>query len=283
MLCTTDISYRELTDLCEGKFGKMDVACPWCGPDCKSSFKRMRRVLRIWHEENGFATYRCARCNLSGWARETALSNKSWNRGETPEQIARRVLLKAKEDRERRLRIETAKQVWDTSIPLAGTLGHKYFTEHRGLDIDRLGPLDHCVRFNERIRAVVALMTDPITGRSTGIHRTFLIADGSKRDRKMLGRQGVIRLSRDEDVTKGLGIAEGIEKSLPILISGWAPMWCAGCANGIAKFPVLAGVEALTIFADADDEGEKAMHQCAVRWSAAGREVFIANHGDAFI
>jgi hypothetical protein len=54
---------------------------------------------------------------------------------------------------------------------------------------------------------VVALMTDAISNDPIGIHRTFLDANGKKRERKMLGRQGVVRITPDEDVTLGLGIA----------------------------------------------------------------------------
>ena len=38
----------------------------------------------------------------------------------------------------------------------------------------------------------------------------------------MLGSQGVVRLSIDEDVTLGLGICEGIEDGLAVLQLGWA-------------------------------------------------------------
>ncbi|MGH9552883.1 MAG: DUF7146 domain-containing protein, partial [Terriglobales bacterium] len=87
-------------------------------------------------------------------------------------------------------RTESALKIWQSSAPLSGTLGWRYFTEHRGLQI---GELDHAVRYHNVYRMVVALMTDPLTNEPIGIHRTFLHADGSKRERKMLGRQGVVR------------------------------------------------------------------------------------------
>ena len=64
-------------------------------------------------------------------------------------------------------------------------------------------------------------MRDPVTDRPTGIHRTYLAADASKIERRMLGRAGCIKLSPDEDVTLGLGICEGLEDGLSILLSGW--------------------------------------------------------------
>ena len=37
-------------------------------------------------------------------------------------------------------------------------------------------------------RAVIALMTDPISNEPIGIHRTFLNPDGTKAQRKMFGK-----------------------------------------------------------------------------------------------
>ena len=49
-------------------------------------------------------------------------------------------------------------------------------------------------------------------------------------------------------------------------------------AGAMAKFPVMAGIEALTIFPDNDDNGVgmRAATTCADRWVAAGREVFLS-------
>ena len=134
---------------------------------------------------------------------------------------------------------EIALKLWKGSKPLTGTLGWRYFAEHRGLQIGI--NVDHTLRYHSLHRMVVALMTDPLTNEPCGVHRTFLNADGSKRERKMLGRQGVVRVSPDEDVTHGLGIAEGVEDALAVLSSGWAPVWAATSCGAIERFPVLLG------------------------------------------
>jgi len=130
---------------------------------------------------------------------------------------------------------------------------------------------------------MVALMTDPITDTPCGVHRTYLRPDGAGKAlvtpaKMMLGAAGVVRLVPDEDIGLGLGLAEGIETSLAIMQHAeWSPVW-AGCSAGaIARFPVLPGIESLTIFADADDKGAglTAARTCAERWRAAGREVTI--------
>jgi hypothetical protein len=92
----------------------------------------------------------------------------------------------------------------------------------------------------------------------------------------MLGHKGAIRLSPDDAVTLGLGLVEGVEDGLAVLLSGWSPVWAAADAGALAKFPVLDGIEALTIFADADAAGMNAATECAARWTEAGAEARIS-------
>jgi putative DNA primase/helicase len=171
-----------------------------------------------------------------------------------------------------------AMRIWAEAQLLNGTLGARYFREHRRIDVTRL-ELSHALRWHGGICAVVALMTDAVSGEPTGIHRTFLEADAKKRERKMLGPQGVVRLSPNSEVTMGLGITEGLEDGLAVLLSGWAPVWAATSAGAIARFPVLAGIEALTIFADADQAGRQAAERCGEHWLAHGRAARIAAPG----
>jgi hypothetical protein len=267
----TAVTYDELVDLSGGKFGKIDVACPLCGP-YRKKHNQKSKTLAIWRKEDGFATYHCAHCEAKGYAFE---SNGVVKSKDELEAIHERIRTDRERDqREREERTESARQIWAATVPLAGTLGHKYLTEIRGLDVDRL-ELGHVLRWHERGRMLVAMMTDARSGRPTGVHRTYLDDAGSKLRRKMLGTMGVIRISPDEDVTLGLGIVEGIEKALAILLHGWAPIWCGTCAGGISGFPVLSGIESLTIFKDDDSAGKEAAAKCARVWHATGREVFI--------
>ena len=158
------------------------------------------------------------------------------------------------------------------SVPITDTLAEVYFVEHRRLDIRQLD-LGHALRWSGSKQAIIALMTDAVSGDAIGVHRTFLDADGTKCDRKMLGRQGVVRLSPDDTVMTGLGITEGIEDGLAVLLAGWTPVWAATSAGAIARFAVLSGIEALTLFADSDAPGVQAAETCAANWRAGGREV----------
>ncbi len=172
---------------------------------------------------------------------------------------------------------DIALKIWNQeTVLLSGTLGADYFTNHRQLNLARLDDVSHCLRWHPDKLMIIALMTNPVTNEPTGVHRTFLNADGSKHERKMLGLQGVIRLSPDDTVSNGLGICEGIEDGLAVLLSGWSPVWVATSARAIRNFPVLSGIEALTIFADPDTVGMEAAWECAARWLEAECEAKVS-------
>ena len=77
-------------------------------------------------------------------------------------------------------------------------------------------------------------------------------------------------------MTLGLGLTEGIEDGLAVLLSGWTPVWCATSAGAIERFPVLGGIDCLTVHADYDNAGITAAQACVDRWIAAGREAAIS-------
>ncbi len=182
---------------------------------------------------------------------------------------------------------DLARSLWREAVQAQGTPVQTYLAG-RGLvlpdwpddpDVIRFHPA--CPRSRERHPAMLALMTEPDTGAPCGIHRTFLLPDGSDRLRDgkgkaMLGNAGVIRLSPHDEVTMGLGIAEGIETALSVMQRfRWRPIWAASSAGAIRNFPILAGISALTVFADADGAGMAAARHCAGRWVQAGREAQI--------
>lgn len=126
------------------------------------------------------------------------------------------------------------------------------------------------------IGAMLALMTHPVTGEPTGVHRTYLDPDLKRITRMMLGPKGIVRLWPDDAVTMGLAIGEGIESTLAgVILTDRCPAWAALDAGQLAGFPVLAGIECLTIFVDHDlnRTGQDAADQCAARWGGAGVQV----------
>ena len=126
---------------------------------------------------------------------------------------------------------------------------------------------------------IVGVMTDPVTAKPTGaISRTYLYEGLKVGKAKTLGSPvGIVRLSADEDVVEGLCLAEGLETCLGAMAKGFRPCWSTGSAGVMAAFPVLAGVETLTVFADNDASGTglRAANEAAARWRAAGRETHV--------
>lgn len=188
----------------------------------------------------------------------------------------------ASNDHGDRRNLALARSLWREASAARGTVVECYLRS-RGLWLPATPVLKFhpaCPRGVERQPAMLALMTDPHTNKPGGVHRTFLLPDGSRKadgkSKMMLGYAGVIRLADDADVSKGLGVTEGIETGLAVMQRfGWSPVWACGSSSGVARFPVLDGVECLTIFTDHDDVGLSAERTCAATWSGAGCEAAI--------
>ena len=272
------LSYDDLTDL-TGHRTITDVPCPLCGPERRSPANRKRKVLRIWRTEHGFTSYYCARCGASVYALANGLKIEPRRCPVADEARVAGAILPTQEDADQQARIEIALKLWDAAVPLRScpgnrgepivTTGWLYLIERRGFHVGLLdNDLAHALRWHEGVGAVIALMTDPLTGEPCGIHRTFINPDGTKRDRKMLGKAGVVRVSPDKNLQQ-LGLAEGVEDALAVLLSGFEPVWAATSAGGIARFPVIAGVKHLIVFGDNDEAGAGAAHRVAYRYRFA--------------
>lgn len=133
--------------------------------------------------------------------------------------------------------------------------------------------------YGERARhpCLLTLLRDIRTNEPRAIHRTALTPAGDKIGRMVLGPKvgAAIKLSPDDAVSMGLTIAEGIETALSGMQLGRRPVWSVVDAAGIANFPVLSGIEALTILVDNDESGtgQRGAIKCSERWTNAGREV----------
>jgi phage/plasmid primase-like uncharacterized protein len=182
-----------------------------------------------------------------------------------------------------------ADAIWRAAKPIAGTDGEAYLAD-RGIAVDHAP--DHAgLRFHPACTygrgttpAIVARFTDIITNTLRGIHRRAVLA-GIEPKTMSLGPVGgaVLRLWPDDAVEQGLVIGEGIETVLAAATriehrgTLLQPAWACGSAGTLKDFPVLPGVEALTILADADasGRGQVAAERCAERWADAGREVTV--------
>ena len=151
-------------------------------------------------------------------------------------------------------------------------------------------PVDGDLRWHPNIKngkcnwtgpALVARVTDAVTGEPMTLHRTWISTNGTnapiEEPRLALKghakQGGVIRLWPGTDI---LGITEGIETALSAAHSV-TPVWALIDAQNLAAFPVIEGIKSLFIFADNDSRktGQKAAAECANRWVLAQRGVKI--------
>jgi putative DNA primase/helicase len=183
-------------------------------------------------------------------------------------------------------------RILDACQPLAGSLGEVYLRS-RGLS----DPGSPDLLFNADLTdyeakrgwpGMVAIVRDDAGAPTGGIHRTFLLDDGSGKapaGKKMLdpvagGSVRLAPLSGDGH----LGIAEGIETALSAQAVFGIPTWAALSADGLRRWQWPAGINRITIFADSGDAGMQAAAMLADRLNAADIPNTIVGplHGDDF-
>jgi hypothetical protein len=178
-----------------------------------------------------------------------------------------------------------ALDIWNEGSPVNDTLAEEYL-KRRGLD---LPDDDYALRYyspcpfgGTTYPALIALFRDVLTDEPKAIHRIALGPEGILIGKRMLGRVAgcAVKLDADENVELSLSIGEGIETMLAARMRGFKPAWALGSAGAMKNFPLLNGVECLSIIVDHDlpdkngrQAGQEAALECSERWTAAGREV----------
>ena len=174
-----------------------------------------------------------------------------------------------------------ALKLWRQGVDPRGTTVERYLNQERKLDLgaDLSGEV---LRWHPGISAMLTLFRAILTGEPQAVQRTFLDADARKTGRKFTGPSGGAAAMLDDEVLEGLHVSEGLETAMAGRHWGLKPAWALGSTNGIAKFPVLSGVECLTLLQENNGPSQRACVACAMRWHEAGCEVIIntANYGD---
>jgi phage/plasmid primase-like uncharacterized protein len=190
---------------------------------------------------------------------------------------------KSQDDEDEQRNLILADAIWRAASPL-GPEAINYFAK-RGIDINEV-PAQGGLQFHPRCpwqggtqRCIVGRFTTVLGNEPHGIWRRPITGEKPIALGPMSGC--VIRLWPDEAVEQGLVIGEGVETVLSAATrihhkgTLLQPAWAVCTAGNLENFPVLSGIEALTVLADNDASGtgQKAASICAARWSAAGREV----------
>ena len=184
------------------------------------------------------------------------------------------------------------KRIVESSVGLAGTVGETYL---RARGVGDPGSPD--LRFHEDLAdfdsrrgwpGLVAIVRDAAGNPIGGIHRTFLLEDGSAKappGKKMLGpvAGGSVRLA-PIPADGHIGIAEGIETALSAWTIFGLPTWAALSAGNLRDWQWPEGIRRVTILADAGDAGMQAAAALADRLNMADIPSTIISplHGDDF-
>jgi len=260
------VDFKLTTDYSRLEPGAHRLPCPICDKGTHD------KAMKVTVEPDGFVWY-CHRCQSTGASR-------------TRQDRIRAAIAPKPAPGQHLTLAHHWRSVWLDLKPIRGTLAEEYLRS-RGCAIP---PSDGDLRYGELRHpsgylgpAMIALVSDALTGEPLTLHRTWIRADGHKASveppRLLVGkhrkRNGVIRLWPDDAVTTGLAIAEGIETALAVA-TAFTPVWSCIDAGNLAAFPVLTGIESMLIVADNDAVGMRAAHKCAQRWACAGREVRLA-------
>ena len=246
--------------------------CPECSHQRK---KKTEKCLSVRADADGFA-FRCHHCGWKGGSRTRYVVA---NRSASPPSSAD----------DQRDKIEAALRIWRGSVDPRGTIAEDYLAlRDLPLPVDLAGSV---LRFHaalyfdgHTVPGMVALLRDIDTDSPCGIIRTFFDERGRKTTRRMLGRASAaaIKLDTDANVTEGLHVCEGTETGIAAMVAGYRPVWAVGSAGGIGRFPVLNGIDALTVLTESNDGGAnaRAVAEVSARWHDAGREVFTVEPVD---
>src|SRR5215813_197033 len=280
--------------------------CPVCGGTDRFSINTRKQVFNCRGFGGGDVIAMVQHldgCSFAEAVRTLAGSESSYSAPMVDPVKMAKVRAEAERDEIDRLtdeaeRFTRAMAVWSEAIPIEDTIAAHYLHVVRKVEIpaETSGSV---LRFHPRGRlgdahhpSLIALVRNIITDEQQGIVRTALNPDGTavkvngKTLRKALGAVGggAVKLTDMGEVTTCLGVGEGIESVLSMRSTpefGRSPVWALISSNGVASFPVLAGIECLWIAVDNDkpdqrgrQAGNEAALACSKRWTEAGREVY---------
>ena len=278
------VSWNDIECMTGGRFGRTMAVCPLCSEQRRTIQKRRSKVLAVNRTEPDFAIFYCNHCEAQGYVRP-----------DTPDRVVdfverqrRREEGDRKVEADKATRTRAALELFKEAQPCRGSPieDYLYHTRKIGEWLHGFAFLDQVFRFHprcvfgeERLPCMLALVRDIKTDAPVAIHRTALNLAGKypeRIDRMSLGPTsgGAIKISPDCEVHSGLLIGEGVETVLSASRDfQFKPVWSLISAGNLGKFPVLSGIECITIAADNDEDGQKAAAECAQRLVGAGIEV----------
>lgn len=279
----TGLSWTDVEHITHGELGRtIQSICPFCS-STRSRAGQRKPVFAVKLQEPDFAIFNCVHCGEHGYVHPDTPS-----RLDPAEYKRRRDRAQRQELDDRQRRIASALALWNECAQFRGSPAESYLRDTRGIGAwINTFDLDHVFRYHPscqfgglRLPCLVALVRDITSDAPVAIHRTTLKPVVDLERRLSLGpiAGGAIKISPHDEVTHGLLIGEGIETVLSASKQfSFQPVWSLIDAGNLgAKFPVLSGIECVTIAVDNDDAGKKAAADCVKRLTSAGVEVITA-------
>lgn len=157
--------------------------------------------------------------------------------------------------------LRLALRIWDNAGHIRGSLAEKYLRSRHCYvpDAKSLRFTSSCYYAKNDYRpAMIALFTDILTGKPIGIHRTYLNPDGTKLDKKMLGKHlgGAIMLDIPTISGREITVGEGIETTLSGIVMGYKPAWAMGSLANLKLFPDNTRFKSMTVLLENDKKNQ---------------------------
>ena len=179
-----------------------------------------------------------------------------------------------------------AKDIWNETIPLKGTLGEKYFNS-RELNIwsEDIRYHNSLYEAETKVKLPGVVCAVRRNGKLVGIHRTFLKNDASKLCKKMLGPCNGASVNVGGS-GKNIVLCEGIENALSALrMLGWerATFLSALSAAGLKNFALPKKPGSLILMPDTDKVGKVSALKLGERAAGLGWKastIFPPRKGD---
>ena len=246
------LQFDDLYGYTGGHAGIYDVACPSCGPTRRRPVNRVRKVMRIWDDGNGFITFNCERCGIAGHASDGKSKGHRKEAHRKPVETPQREVGASE-------RIELANALWGRAGPICGTLAETYLRS-RSCFVDSSNLRYLAPRRDGYGPTMIARFGE--NGPITGVHLTRLAPDGTRKaaidkPKIMLGPSSGQPIVVQDNMERGeCVVSEGIEDAGSwALATGWT-CWAAGSAGRIpCVVKAAARFDKVYISVDGDEAG----------------------------